>query len=347
MESVRVIIDEEAKFAGDFDFGGLSKGGAVSILLHASIMLLIVLATHHQKKSQVLLTEVTMVDQIIPEPEPEEAPPPPKEIAPPPEQKNVWDFLKQVIPVKANQPMTSQLPIDLPKKMAKPELSAMPDALKLGDKKNMDKPMLDKPLDLVGRKAVAAPAGMDVNPLQMNKKQDSLAMTSQLPSGISLNKSSSWLPQKQAPVMNADAFAKRANLQARGGGLADMPAIQKPIETKKKAEFDTSSLKIERSGNTFKIFGALQNRQRLGIVLPKYPRWAEEQGLECSVSIHFFVFPNGTVKDNLFVEQSSNYSEMDGLATKALLAFQFAPLPPSEKQEEQEGVIVFYFRLSR
>jgi|GEM_PF-1360210 len=346
MESIRVVIDEEMKFAGDFDVPGLTKGGTFSILLHFSILLLITMASSHKKKSELMLTEITMVDQIIPEPEPEE-PVPQQPQAPPPEEKNVWDFLKQAIPIKADQPMSAQLPIDLPKKQAQPEMAAMPDALKLGDKKDMAPSMMDKPLDLVGRKAVAAPAGMNVNPLQMNKKQDSLAMTSQLPSGINLGKSSSFLPSKQAPVVSADAFAKRANLGARGGGLADMPAIQKPVETKKKMDFDTSSLKIERSGNTFKIFGALQNRQRLSVYLPKYPRWAEEQGLECTVSIHFFVLPDGTVKDNLFVEQSSGYAEMDSLAMKALQAFKFAPLGPAEKQEEQEGVIVFYFRLSR
>lgn len=345
MSRIRIIIEEEERFAADYDIPGLTKGGFASLLGHASIFFLVFLVTHQQKKAEVLLTEITLVDQIIPIPE-EEAPPP-MPMAPP-EQKNVWDFLKQAIPLKAKpEELASQLPIDLPKKQDQPAMAQMPDALKLGSKKDLDKPAIgDKPLDLVGRKAVEAPAGMNVNPLQMNQRRDSLASAANLPTGVSLGKKSSFLPGQQMPVVDTQQFARRANLQARGGALADMPTLQKPAE-KKKVDFDTSQLNISRDQNTFKIFGPLKDRPILEKYLPRYPRWAEEQGLEGSVSLHFFVFPNGLVKNNIFVEQSSGSSEMDGLAMKALQAFKFAPLPSSERQEEQEGVIVFYFRLSR
>lgn len=339
MNGLRIYVEEDLKFAGDFDFPGLTKGGAFSLFMHSLIFLIVFMVSHHEKKSEVLLTEITMVDQIIPMPEEEQqAPPPP---VAPPKDTNVWDFLKQVIPVKADLAAAPKLPIDLPKQ--KQELAAMPQALDLGSKKDLNQPMIDKPLDLVGRKAVAAPAGMDVNPLQMNRKSDALATTSQMPTGLKIGGKSSWLPQREAPIMNANQFARRADLSARGGALSDMPVIKKPA-AEKKVEFDTSSLKIERTGNTFKIFGALQNRPILEKYLPKYPRWAEEQGLECNVSIHFFVLPDGVVKNNLFIEASSGYSEMDQLAMKALKAFKFSPISTGE---EQEGVVVFYFRLSR
>jgi TonB family protein len=260
----------------------------------------------------------------------------------PPKDKDVWDFLKQVIPVKSDQ-LAQQMPVELPKTQ-KQQLADMPQALDLGSKKNMDKPsLMDKPLDLVGKKSVQVPAGMDVNPLKMQKRNDSLATSSQMPAGIQLGAKSSFLPSAQAPIVNANQFARRANLDARGGSLADMPTIKKP-EVKKAVDFDTSSLKIERTGNTFKIFGALENRAISERFLPKYPRWAEEQGLECNVTIHFFVVPDGTVKNNLYVEASSGYPEMDNLAMKALRAFKFAPIAGGE---EQEGGIIFYFRLSR
>ncbi|MBN1596124.1 energy transducer TonB [candidate division FCPU426 bacterium] len=341
--AIRVIIEEDEKFAGDFDLPGLSKGGFLSLFLHASVFFLVIMVTHQKKKAEVMLTEITLVDQIIPVPEEEEPPPLPMA---PPEQKNVWDFLKQAIPIKQKPDLAADLPMDLPKKDTQPEMAPMPDALKLGSKKDLDKPMMDKPLDLVGRKAVNAPAGMNVDALQMNKRKDSLAQTSQLPSGISLGKKSSFLPQQQVAVVNTQQFARRANLQARGGSLADMPTIKKP-EAKKKVEFDTSNLNLQREQNTFQIFGPLKDRPIIEKYLPRYPRWAEEQGIECSVSLHFFVLPEGQVKENLFVEQSSGYSEMDGLAMKALRAFKFAPLGAGKRQEEQEGVIIFYFRLSR
>jgi len=342
MEGVRIVIDEDNKFAGNFDALGLSKGGAFSLFAHGMIFLIVMLVSTHQQKSDVVLTEITMVDQIIPIPEEEQQAPPPQPVEPP-KDTNVWDFLKQVIPVKQELASAPQLPMELPK-ASKQELAAMPQALDLGSKKQMDQAsMMDKPLDLVGRKSVQAPAGMDINPLRMNRKNETLAATSQLPTGLQIGAKSNWLPAREAPIVNAGQFDRRANLQARGGSLADMPTIQKPVE-QKKVEFDTSSLKIERTGNTFKIFGALQNRPILQKFLPKYPRWAEEQGLECNVSIHFFVFPDGAVKNNMFVEQGSGYSEMDQLAMKALREFKFAPISGGE---EQEGVIVFYFRLSR
>jgi TonB family protein len=339
MDNIRIVIDEEIKFAGDYDFPGLAQGGTFSVTLHGLIFLIAILITHHEKKNDIKLTEITMVDQVIPVPE-EEAPPPPA--VAPPKDKDVWDFLKKVIPVKAEQ-LQQQMPVELPKTQ-KQELAEMPKALDLGAKKNLDKPsLMDKPLDLVGKKSVAVPVGMDVNPLKMQKRNDSLATSSQLPTGIQLGAKSSFLPSAQAPIVNANQFARRANLDARGGALADMPTIKKP-EVKKAVNLDSSSLKIERSGNTFKIFGALENRPISERYLPKYPRWAEEQGLECNVTIHFFVVPDGSVKNNLYVEASSGYPEMDNLAMKALRAFKFAPIASGE---EQEGGIIFYFRLSR
>ncbi len=343
MGHVRIIIEEDEKFAADFDIPGLTKGGFLSLLMHASAFFLVLMVSHQQMKSEVLLTEITLVDQIIPIPEAEA--PPPMPVAPP-QQRNVWDFLKQAIPLKAKSELASQLPMDLPKREDKLEI-AMPDALKLGSKKDLDKPAIPgQPLDLVGRKAVKSPAGMNVNALQMNKRKDSLASAAKLPSGISLGRKSSFLPSRQQPVVNTAKFSRRANLQARGGSLADMPTIRKP-KVKKKVAFDTSNLNLNRERNTFKIFGPLKDRPRLETYMPKYPRWAEEQGWEGSVSLHFFVLPNGIVKRNIFVEQSSGKSEIDQLAVKALKAFKFAPLPSSKRQEEQEGVILFYFRLSR
>ena len=313
MGRIRVIIDEEEKFAADYNIPGLTKGGFVSLFLHASVFFLVAMVSHQQQKAEVLLTEISLVDQIIPLPPEEEALLPPVPMQPE-EKKNVWDFLKQAIPIKVDQQLANQLLVDLPKKDAKPEMAAMPDALKLGSKKDLDKPAIaNQPLDLVGRKAVKAPAGMNINPLQMNKKKDSLASTSKLPSGIRLGKKSGFLPSKQAPLVNTQRFARRANLQARGGGLADMPTIKKP-KVKKKVDLSTQNFTIKREKNTFQIFGALKDRPRLRISLPRYPRWAEEQGIECQVGLHFFVLPDGSVKNNVYVEQSSGYTEMDKIS---------------------------------
>jgi TonB family protein len=342
MPLINVIIDEEVKFASDYDWPGLWKGSAASLALHAGIFFLAVGLSTHKQKNDIKLTEITMVDQIIPMPE-EPAPLPPP---PPKEKTNVWDFLKQAVPLKQKMELASKIPLELPKKMDQPKLSAMPEALKLGDKKNMDKMAMPEALDLVGRKAVKQPAGMDINPLQMKQKTDSLAMASKMPEGISLGRKGSFGATNQMPALDTTNFGRRANLQARGGSLADMPTIKEP-EKKKQIDFSTSNLSIQREQNTFQIYGDLKNRRIMQKYMPRYPRWAEEQGIECTVSIHFFVVPAGFVKDNLYIEQSSGYPEMDNLAMTALKAFQFAPLGSDERQVEQEGVIAFYFRLSR
>ncbi len=343
--SFRIIIEEDRKFAGDFDPPGLIKGSLTSLLLHGSILFLIAFFSHQQAKNDLMLTEITMVEQIIPIPE-EQAPPPPP-IPMPKEETNVWDFLKQAIPLKKAPELASQLPMELPKKADAPKLSAMPDALKLGSKKDLDKPsMANQPLDLVGKKAVRAPAGMDINPLQMNKKNTSLAKTANLPTGIKLGKKSSFASARQAPVLNTQRFAKRANLQTRGGSLMDMPTIKKK-KVEKKVDLSGAGLTMNREQNTFQVFGEIANRKVLKMFMPRYPRWAEEQGIECTVSIHLFVMPSGDVKNNLYVEQGSGYGEIDNLAMEALKRFKFAPLMPSERQVEQEGTIAFYFRLSR
>lgn len=344
--SFRIIIDGDQKFAGDYDSPGMIKGSLISLLLHGGMMFLAAFFSHHQAKEELLLTEITMVEQIIPIPE--EAAPPPPPVPQPVEKTNVWDFLKQAVPLPKKQELANTLPMELPKKAEQPKLSAMPEALKLGAKKNLDKPSLaNQPLDLVGRKAVRAPAGMNINPLQMNKKKTSLASTAKLPSGIQLGKKSSFSGARQAPVINTQRFAKRANLQARGGSLSDMPTIKKKIIKEKKVDLSGAGLNIKREQNTFQVFGEIANRKRVKMFMPRYPRWAEEQGIECTVSIHLFVLPDGSVKNNLYVEQGSGYTEIDQLAMSALKQFKFAPLLPSERQVEQEGTIAFYFRLSR
>ena len=74
------------------------------------------------------------------------------------------------------------------------------------------------------------------------------------------------------------------------------------------------------------------------------PKHLVERIYEGIEGAELFVVPDGTVKNNLYVEASSGYPEMDNLAMKALRAFKFAPIAGGE---EQEGGIIFYFRLSR
>jgi TonB family protein len=97
----------------------------------------------------------------------------------------------------------------------------------------------------------------------------------------------------------------------------------------------------------FSMEGPLKYRKILKLELPPYPRWAEEQGVEASVSFRLWVDPKGRVKDNMYLEKASGYSELDHLAKEALMKFVFVPLPGDQPQEDEWGVATFRFEFKK
>jgi len=94
----------------------------------------------------------------------------------------------------------------------------------------------------------------------------------------------------------------------------------------------------------FQITGPLQNRQVLSRVVPSYPEWARSKGIEARVVLQFTVTPEGQVKNNISVAQTSGYTQMDKLAIDALLKWRFAPLPDDQNRDET-GTITFNFSI--
>ncbi|OGR88232.1 MAG: hypothetical protein A3J74_08185 [Elusimicrobia bacterium RIFCSPHIGHO2_02_FULL_57_9] len=130
-------------------------------------------------------------------------------------------------------------------------------------------------------------------------------------------------------------------LQRKGQSiLADYPSVTQEALTHRKEKVQVP----EPSDAFFSITGPLSHRKIISIKLPKYPRWAEESGLEAQISIRLTVTPNGKVKSNLFIEQTSGYPEFDQLVLDSVAGIRFAPL---ERQEfvEEWGVATFNFRL--
>lgn len=97
----------------------------------------------------------------------------------------------------------------------------------------------------------------------------------------------------------------------------------------------------------FSLEGPLKYRKIIKMDLPPYPRWAEEKGIEASVSIRLWVDPGGKVKDNMYLEKTSGYSELDHLAMEALRKFVFVAIPPNQTQEDEWGVATFRFELKK
>lgn len=100
-----------------------------------------------------------------------------------------------------------------------------------------------------------------------------------------------------------------------------------------------------KSKGPFSMEGPLKYRKILKMNLPPYPRWAEEQGIEASVSFRLWVNPKGKVKPTLYLEKASGYAELDQLAKDALTQFIFVPLPETVTQEDEWGVATFRFEL--
>lgn len=97
----------------------------------------------------------------------------------------------------------------------------------------------------------------------------------------------------------------------------------------------------------FSLEGPLKYRKIVKMVLPAYPRWAEEQGVEATASFRLWVDPKGRVKDNFYVEKTSGYRELDTLAKESLMKFIFVALPPDQPQEDEWGVATFRFELTK
>ncbi len=94
------------------------------------------------------------------------------------------------------------------------------------------------------------------------------------------------------------------------------------------------------------IEGELAARTIKRQVNPEYPDWARKQGIEATVRLQLTVLPNGLIKENdLQLEQTSGYRELDRVVYDALVQWEFEPLPPEINQVEQSGVITFSFSL--
>ncbi|OVE78069.1 hypothetical protein BVX98_01455, partial [bacterium F11] len=102
-----------------------------------------------------------------------------------------------------------------------------------------------------------------------------------------------------------------------------------------------------KSKGPFSMEGPLKYRKILKMELPPYPRWAEEKGLEASVSIRLWVNPKGRVIDNMYLEKTTGYSELDHLAMEALRRFIFVSLPDDQLQEDEWGVATFRYELRK
>ena len=92
------------------------------------------------------------------------------------------------------------------------------------------------------------------------------------------------------------------------------------------------------------LAGEVADRPVLVHVMPVYPDWAKEQAVEGTVTLRFFVLPDGRVKENVQVERTAGFADFDANAAQALARWRFAPLPGATA--DQWGTITFHYRLN-
>jgi TonB family protein len=110
----------------------------------------------------------------------------------------------------------------------------------------------------------------------------------------------------------------------------DLPRVEAPVSR----------------GTNFMVAGPISSRSITKKIVPRYPKWAVERRISGTVVVRIWVEPNGRVKGAPAVETSSGYPDLDQVVVDALRGWEFAPLGPEVKSEDQWGVVTFKFTLS-
>ncbi len=306
-------------FAGDLNRKGVVASYAISTVIHICILLLVIMYTKKQKDllSDYMLTEITMIQEI-----PDAiVPPRPVEIEKP---KNFFDMLKKAVPIRQEAKVELAKPQKLELEKPKMEMSK-PQALSL-DKEKLDIKPAMKAIDLdneIGQKSISPQMVQQQLALQ---KQQQLAAAPKQALSLDAKKPGSALPSAARPAINVGAASSAAPLRQSAIKLG-----QPTPEPQKKAIDLSGSVNIPKK-DALLIQGQISGRRMLSAPKPVFPRWAQQQGINASVTIYFVVVPNGNVKENAYIEVSSGYDELDKNALDAVLRFKFEAISSSEDQ---------------
>jgi len=118
------------------------------------------------------------------------------------------------------------------------------------------------------------------------------------------------------------------------------PAVPEPVQFA-----DAASDAMGGQGVSMTVSGQIVGRKIVQSTPPDYSEAARRNGWEGVVAVHFTVLPNGSVKDNMYFEQTSAHRDLNRAAMTAIKQFRFEPLS-ADMRVEQWGVITIVFRLS-
>lgn len=110
-------------------------------------------------------------------------------------------------------------------------------------------------------------------------------------------------------------------------------------------ELEPAEVNVGGKGVSMSISGEISGRDIVKAVPPVYPDEAKAKGWEGAVAVHFTVLPNGTVKDNVYIEQAAAHHALNQAAMAAIKKWTFSPLEKGKAQVEQWGILTIVFRL--
>lgn len=125
------------------------------------------------------------------------------------------------------------------------------------------------------------------------------------------------------------------------GDVADVLPEDKPGAD----DLQSADVDLGDKGVSMSISGEISGRNIVKAVPPDYPDPAKAKGWEGAVAVHFTVLPNGTVKDNMYLEQAAAHHVLNEAAMAALKKWKFSPLEKGKAQVEQWGILTIVFRL--
>jgi TonB family protein len=151
-----------------------------------------------------------------------------------------------------------------------------------------------------------------------------------------------------APVALTRGRAERAPLSLQRGapvGPARLaPATIATAVAPARPEAASSASTASRDLAGARLSGPVADRPIVAHTTPAYPEWAKREAVEGSVTLRFFVRPDGSIKENVLVQKTAGFEDFDQNAVAALREWRFQALPAG-RTGEQWGTITFHFRL--
>ena len=145
----------------------------------------------------------------------------------------------------------------------------------------------------------------------------------------------------------AGGTAPSLSLRRGPSGTGTVPALATaPPAAKSAADAPAAApaASARRTLSGASLAGPIADRPVLSYRTPAYPDWAKRELVGGTVTLYFVVRPDGSVKENILVQQTAGFEDFDENARAALRAWKFAPLPGG-KTGEQWGTITFRFKL--